>query len=222
MKRALLLLLVSLSAATASAIELYEEIRVGYTNDVGIAAGLRLAELSEEIPLFFSLNGGYIRQAEPGNAEDARGIFINDGTGGNIEEYGQSWHYGLDVGYEVLRQDALRVAAFGGARQNHYSASFAFIGDNEAFRVTTRQIGFGGGANLILGAASQRVQFALSGGAYYFVKARFDAHGTFYYTPDGVDSQPRDEYTYEDADDAVNQPRLRPFAEIGILLRLGD
>ncbi|MFW5784281.1 MAG: hypothetical protein ACOCY8_07170 [Spirochaetota bacterium] len=33
---------------------------------------------------------------------------------------------------------------------------------------------------------------------------------------------PRDDSTYEDAIDAVNQPRLRPFAEAGILLRLGD
>ena len=66
------------------------------------------------------------------------------------------------------------------------------------------------------------MRYSLTGSLLYFIPARIDAHGTFYYTPDGLDQVARNDFTFEDADASINQPSLRPSIEIGILLRLGD
>ena len=40
------------------------------------------------------------------------------------------------------------------------------------------------------------------------------------YTPDGIDDNPRNAYTYEDADSVVNQPKLAPSVSLGFSYRL--
>ena len=160
-KIALLLILIAVASALG-AVELYEEVRVGYANDVAVTLGLRTGSLSEQAPVFVAVSGGYVRQLSPGQAEDARAIFINDGTGGNIVEFGQSWRYGLDIGYNLISQGTLSVGGFASIHYNAYTASFSFVGDNEAFRVTTDQLGLGGGASAVIGAASDRVRYSLT------------------------------------------------------------
>jgi hypothetical protein len=221
MKRVLAAVLAATAVvASAGAVEFFEEVRVGYGNDYAVELGLRMAGFSPDFPLMVRASGGYIRQVAAGNAEDARAIFINDGTAGSPTERGESWFYGVGVGYTILDRGSFQVVAFGLGRQNIYNAYFTFIGGNEAFYVTTTQFGLGGGAELLFGGGDEKVNFSLNGGVEYYFRSRIDSHGTFFYTPDGTDSRPRNDYTYEDADAAINQPVLRPFATFAVLIRL--
>ncbi|HKJ85786.1 MAG TPA: hypothetical protein VKA06_06905 [Spirochaetia bacterium] len=204
----------------AAALDVHETIHVGYRNDLAFELGFRLSEFSPELPVTATASGGYVRQVAAGNADDARSIFINDGTAGSPSEYGESWFYGISLGYELLASETFRLEAFGTGRQNIYNAYFIFTGGNEAFRVTTTQFGVGGGASLILGAGPDEVGFSLNSGVDYYFPSRIDSHGTFFYTPDGTDERPRNDYTYEDADASINQPVLRPYVSLGILLPL--
>ena len=214
-----IVLLVLLTAA-AGAMDLYEEFRFGYGNDFAAELGFRITDISPELPLSLKASGGYIRQISAGNADDARAIFINDATNGTPSEYGESWYYGVTIGYTIFSGDTFQVEAFGVGRQNIYNAFFVFTGGNEAFRVTTTQFGVGGGAELVFSGDGGTAEFALSGGVEYYFPSRIDSHGTYFYTPDGTDSRPRNDYTYEDADAAINQPTLRPFATFAVMIPL--
>ena len=54
----------------------------------------------------------------------------------------------------------------------------------------------------------------------YYVPSKLFGHGQFEYTPDGVDDNPRNAYTYDDADSVVNQPKLAPAVSLGFSYRL--
>jgi hypothetical protein len=196
--------------------EIYEEIRVGYANDFAVELGFRLDRISPELPFSTKISGGYIRQVSAGNADDARQVFINNATNGSPSEYGESWYYGVTLGYDVFTANSFHVTAFATGKQNRYSAYFIFTGGNEAFRVTTTQFGVGGGLELTIRSAPGSTGFTLGGGAEYYFPSRIDSHGTYFYTPDGTDSRPREDFTYLDADATINQPRLRPFVALGV------
>jgi hypothetical protein len=53
------------------------------------------------------------------------------------------------------------------------------------------------------------------GGADYFFESTLKGHDTSY-GPNGDDVNPREDYTYDDADDAVNQPKIMGRFMIGI------
>lgn len=65
-----------------------------------------------------------------------------------------------------------------------------------------------------------RTSLVLSGGGEYFFSGRLTGHYTSY-SPDGDDVNPREDYDYSDADDAVGQPTWRPVALFGVRYRLG-
>ena len=67
---------------------------------------------------------------------------------------------------------------------------------------------------------TRKTSLLLSGGAEYFFSSRLTGHDTSY-SPDGDNVNPRKEYTYADADDAVDQPVLRPVILLGVSYRLG-
>jgi hypothetical protein len=222
MRRVLVsVLLMLVLTVAAAAVDLYEEFRIGYGNDFAAELGFRLSGISSDLPLTMKASGGYVRQVSAGNADDARSVFINDATTGSPTEYGESWYYGVTVGYTILVGESFHVEAFGLGRQNVYNAFFIFTGGNEAFRVTTTQFGVGGGVELLFGNDGP-AQFSLNGGVEFYFPSRIDSHGTYFYTPDGTDSRPRNDYTYEDADAAVNQPTLRPFATFAVLIPLSQ
>jgi hypothetical protein len=129
-------------------------------------------------------------------------------------------YYGVNVGYQIMSSDSFHLSAFASGKQNVYSAFFVFTGGNEAFRVTTTQFGVGGGLDLVIQSEPGTTGLALGAGVEYYFKSRIDSHGTYFYTPDGTDSRPRNDYTYEDADAAINQPELRPFVHLALLIPL--
>jgi len=66
----------------------------------------------------------------------------------------------------------------------------------------------------------RRASLVVSGGGEYFFNARLSGHDTSY-SPDGDDVNPRRDYTYDDADEAVEQPTFRPVFMVGVSWRLG-
>ena len=65
-----------------------------------------------------------------------------------------------------------------------------------------------------------RMSLVLTGGAEYFFSTRLTGHDTSY-SPDGDNVNPRKDYTYSDADAAVEQPTWRPVVLVGVSYRLG-
>ena len=204
------------------ALEPYHEISVGYYGDAGVSIALRLEEKSQDFPFFIQARGGYSYQIDPGNATDARQIFINDNTGGNIEKYGESYLTALDLGWNWKAFERLSLEFTLSGLWNYYSAHYSFIGNNESFTVTTTPFGLGAGVALHIPISDSSSSILIKGGGEYFPKAQLDAHGTYYYTPDGEDARPRNDYTYEEADAAVNQPSLRGFVQIAFLYTIGN
>jgi hypothetical protein len=152
---------------------------------------------------------------EPGSAPDARRIWINDATNGTPKEAGSTWGLGMDGLYPT----GDRTHFFGGVRYTKFKANFKYVGGNEDFDVTSSHWGLAAGmeAEFPMG---RRMSLLISGGAEYFFASRLSGHDTSY-SPDGDDVNPRKDYTYNDADEAVDQPKLRPVALVGFSYRLG-
>jgi len=222
MKRITLFLVFILMSLNLQAMQFFQELSFGYYGDMGTSLALRLDDDTVDFPFFIQGRLAYIYQKDPGDAEEARKIFINDNSGGNIQKNGESYTLGLDLGWKWKKWDNFEVEWVASGLWNNYQGHFAFIGNNEAFAVKSSSFGIGLGGNLRLRFSESRTSLILKGGAEYFPPTLIDAHGTYYYTPDGQDDKPRNAYSYEDADAAVNQPDFRIFLQIGILFPIGS
>jgi hypothetical protein len=194
--------------------------KLGYFNGIGGIAELTVSRRSFSFPLAFHFGVGYFQQEDPGSAVAARRIFINDNTGGNdnIKEYGQNWLFTLDVSLPVYKKSDFVVRAYGGARYVKYTAHFDYQGGNEAFDVSSNPWGVGLGLRMEL-PFSINYRVGLDLGFDYYIPNTLEGHGNFY-NPTNEDDNPRDDYTYSDADDAVEQPKYSPKVVLYIQYRL--
>ncbi len=221
MKRTAPIIIGFLLATALSALQPFHEVSTGYYGDLGAGLAIRLEEPEKGFPFFLQGRGAYVYQLDPGNATEARHIFINDNEGGNVEKYGESYLLALDLGWKWKEFDKVSVEFTLSGLWNYYQAHFAFIGNNEAFTVTSAPLGVGVGGAMRMKMSKTPNFLLIKGGAEYFPKTRLDAHGTYFYTPDGEDDRPRNAYTYEDADSVVNQPEFRVYLQAGILYSIG-
>ena len=187
---------------------------VGYLNGVSFQAFGTATNFAQGFPLQARFRLARTTM-EPGSAPDARKIFINDATNGTPKEAGKTW----DMGFDGLYPVGDRTNFFGGVRYSTFTANFNFVGGNEDFDVTTSQWGVAAGLEFEF-PMSSKMSLLVSGGGEYFFSSRLSGHDTSY-SPDGDDVNPRKDYAYSDADNAVNQPVLRPLALIGFSYRLG-
>jgi hypothetical protein len=187
---------------------------VGYQDGLSLQVFALAQNFAQGFPLQARLRLART-STEPGSAPDARRIFINDATNGTPREAGRT----LDLGLDGLYPMGPRTRFFGGIRYTHFTANFKFVGGNEDFDVTSSQWGLAAGLEAEYPMGS-RISLLLSGGGEYYFKARLSGHDTSY-SPDGDNVNPRRDYTYSDADDAVDQPILRPVALIGFRYQLG-
>lgn len=218
-KIVVLIALVVLCASPAVAISLFQGIEAGYYGDVGALMTLSLRDFSETYPVGLRFCAGAAYQFDSGDADTARKVFINDNEGGTVEDYGLSVMVLMDLTYRLTRRNELSLHLYGGPRGSFYSAHFAFIGDNEDFAVRHNTFGLGAGARLRLDI-SPKYSVDLGAGLDYYFPSKLFGHGQFEYTPDGVDDNPRNAYTYDDADSVVNQPKLAPAVNLGFSYRL--
>jgi hypothetical protein len=201
------------AADTARAAKFSVGAGFGLRAGVGVEANAMVKEFAEGFPMALRLAAGYsVREA--GHANDARRIFINDNTNGTPEEHGSLWDIRFDMMYDFGWSSTADIYVTGGVRYSMFTANFKFIGGNEDFDVTSNQWGLGIGLEGYFNI-TQNLQFVLAGGVDYFFAATLSGHDTKY-SPDGDDVNPRNDYTYDDANDAINQLSWEPRAIIGL------
>ena len=190
--------------------------RMGYNAGVGAEGWGLLSNFAQGFPLALRL--GISRTAvQPGSAWDARRIFINDATNGDPEKKGRTWGIKFDLLAPVSLFSLQRAYAYGGVRHAAFTGNFRFVGGNEDFDIKSNHWGLGAGLESYF-AMSSRVDFVVNGGLDYFFSGTLSGHDTAY-SPDGEDVNPRNDYTYSDADAAVAQPKWEPALMLGFAYR---
>jgi len=197
-------------------------ILTGYNRGYSMQANLGYR--NSELP--FELRGGIgYTFLNPGNAMDARRVFINNNTNGTPEKSGRSIDYRFDFLIHKpifgLKNSYIVV----GPRGSSFKGNFAYIGGNEDFDVVSHQWGLGAGLETRF-AMSPKLNLVIAAGLDYYFPSTLHGHDTSY-SPDNDNKNPRNDnenddepFVYRDADEAISQPRWMPFALIGVTLNL--
>jgi len=185
----------------------------GYHSGMGLEARGVVSNIAEGFPLEVRFGVSYTTM-EPGDAWDARRIFINNATNGTPQESGRVWALKLDAAHAVSLLSLSRSHLYGGLRYAHFTGNFRFVGGNEDFDIRNSQWGLGGGCDSYF-ALSRRLDMILTAGIDYYFSGTLSGHDTAY-SPTGDDVNPREDYTYADADAAIGQPKLTPLLMLGV------
>jgi hypothetical protein len=204
----LIILLFGLQAAEYSGSFL-----VGYNGGAGFEMDGRIGQFAEGFPLQLQLAVTYTG-LNPGNAADARRIFINNATNGDPEKSGHAWAFRLNFMYQVSWLKIRSAYLYLGPRYSMFNGNFKFIGGNEDFNVTSHQWGLGTGLYTYFPMGT-KFYFTLTGGLDYYFAGDLTGHDTIY-RADGEHVNPRENYGYGDADNAINQPKFQPRLMMGI------
>lgn len=209
----LLLLSTGLSAQPAPAgPTLSGGVELGYYGGTGFQAFGTVSNVATGFPMNIRFAFGYT-SVEPGLSAEARQVFINDATNGIPEEKGRQLDFRMDLLYPVKILNLQRAYLFGGPRHARFLANFKYVGGNEDFDVKSNQWGIGSGVESYF-AMSPRVDLVLHLGVDYYFESTLTGHDTAY-SPDGDNSNGRDGYTYDDADNAIDQPKVEPRVMLG-------
>ncbi len=187
-------------------------LQMGYSSGFGVQAFGVASNFAQGFPLQARLGIGRT-SLDAGSPTDARRVFINNATNGIPEERGQSWDFSLDVGYPVSLLSLPRAFLVGGVRYSRFKGNFKYVGGNEDFDVKSSHWGLGAGLQNYF-AMGGRFDLVLDLGLDYYFSSRLTGHDTSY-DPDGTAVNPREDYTYADADDAIGQPKFRPILMVG-------
>ena len=164
-------------------------------------------------PMHVKLGAGYL-STSPGSSADARRIFINDATNGVPESSGSITSFELTFLYPLKLLSLSEAYVYGGPRYTSFKANFKYIGGNEDFDVRSNQWGLGSGVEAYF-PINPRFDFSLTTGVDYMFAGNLQGHDTMY-SPDATTGNERDDYTYEDADAAINQPKLELALMLGV------
>ena len=186
--------------------------KVGYFGGPGFQVFGMARNVATGFPMNVRFALGYT-SVEPGLSAEARQVFINDATNGIPEEKGRQMDFRLDMLYPVRILNLHRAFVSGGPRHARFVGNFKYIGGNEDFDVKSNQWGIGSGFESYF-AMSPRVALVFHLGVDYYFESKLTGHDT-QYAPDGDDSNARDGYTYDDADEAINQPKVEPRLMMG-------
>jgi hypothetical protein len=188
-------------------------VATGYKGGLGFAGSATLANFARGFPLAIELTINHVRM-EPGSPEKARKIFINDATDGTPEKMGYAWDVQLDFLHRVKMLETRDAFVYVGVRHSMFTANFKFVGGNEFFDIQTDQWGIGAGVKAVFPMAS-RVGFTVKLGLEHYFASTLYGHDTTY-GPDGVTISGRNNYTYADADEAINQPKFNIVGMLGV------
>jgi hypothetical protein len=185
----------------------------GYMGGFGVRATGTVSGFTPSFPVKARLGVGYV-SVDAGHPLDARRVFINDATNGVPAEKGHYWEFSFDLLYPIKLGSLPRAHLYGGLRHARFTGNFKFIGGNEDFDITSKHWGFGTGLETYVDV-SRRLDVVVNGGFDYYFASRMTGHDTSY-SPDGDDVSPRQDYTYDDADEAVGQPGLELQFMLGL------
>ena len=195
-------------------------IMAGYNRGYGMRADLKLHNAANELPFELRFGLGYTI-LNPGNAADARRIFINNATNGEPEKKGRSIDYRLDFLFQKSIFGLPHSYIVLGPRGSSFKGNFKYIGGNEDFDVTSTQWGAGGGIESHF-KLKEKMNLVIAIGLDFYLPSTLTGHDTSY-SPDNDNVNGRNDnenndtpFTYKDADKAIYQPRFMPYAMIGL------
>ena len=213
-----LIIMACLALSTSAIAADYEPgLQLGFTGGMGGQIQLGVADFAKNLPASLRVTAAYAA-VDPGDPLAARRIFINDNTNGTPEESGSQWQFGMDFVIPVKHIGGQQVNLFLGPRYTRFTGNFEFIGGNEIFEITNREWGWGVGLESRFEMGS-RAGLLISAGLEAYKAAEISGHDTTY-DPDGTSVNGRDDYTFEEADDAINRPSLEPRLLIGLSWKL--
>jgi len=212
-----LLLLLLLSGGSAHAAEFSATALAGYKGGLGFKASGTVGNFASGFPLGLELGVGHTR-LDPGIAADARKIFINDATDGTPEKSGWMWDFRMDFLYRLRILGLQDAHAYAGVRYSMFTGNFKYIGGNEDFDVTSNQWGWGAGVKASF-PMGKSIAFTVAAGFDHYPASKISGHDTSY-SPDGETVNGRNNYTFEDANAAINQPVFQPLLMAGITFAL--
>ncbi|HID38911.1 MAG TPA: hypothetical protein EYP36_05295 [Calditrichaeota bacterium] len=188
----------------------------GYYGGPAFRGEATLGNFAINLPLKVRFGVGWA-SVYPGNAADARKIFINDATNGEPEKSGSLLDFRFDFMYPINLFSMSQVYLYGGPRYAMFTANFDFIGGNEVFDINSDQWGIGLGLYKTI-PMSQSWALVINTGLDYFFDSDIYGHDTLY-SPDGEHQNPRRDYTYQDADNAINQPKFEFHLMAGVQVK---
>ena len=196
----------------------------GYNRGLGFQISVTALQPLVNLPVQIRLGIG-LTSMDPGNSADARRIFINNATNGVPEEKARSFDYRIDfmLDSDFINSDDSKIVF--GPRYSSFKANFKYVGGNENFDVTSKQIGLGLGYESQF-KMSDKLNLLAAVGLDYFFNSTLTGHDTSY-SPDNDNVNPRNDnanenvqFTYKDANDAIKQPSMMPRVLIGIVYML--
>jgi hypothetical protein len=192
----------------------------GYNRGFGMLGSITASNLDKDIPfrMRFSLGVNFLN---PGNAEEARRIFVNNATNGTPEKKGHSIDYKLDFLMPRtifgIEHSYLGV----GPRFSSFVGDFKYVGGNEDFEVRSYQWGMGANLENHIDLV-KNVELVISYGLDFYFPSTLTGHDSSY-SPDNDNVNPKDDnqdndipFRYSDANRAVRQPMFMPHLMIGI------
>ena len=213
-----IVILIAAFVATPAAAQKYRfGVHTGFHNGFGWQLYGESSNFAKGFPLGGRLSLGH-SSFNPGNSAEARRIFINNATNGTPEKTGGLWDFRLDFIYPLKLKALPRANLWGGVRYLRFKGNFRYVGGNEDFDVLSNQVGWGAGIESNYGI-TRSLDFRVSTGIDYYRKAPLNGHDTTY-APDGDNINPRENYSFSDADNAINQPGLELMIMIGFAYRL--
>ncbi len=190
----------------------YGGIQAGLFNGFGTNLNLMVSNFAEDFPFSVKLNLGF-SFLDAGNPDLARKIFINDNTNGAPEKSGRTYNFGVDFLYRKTILGLKRNYFYVGPRYSMFTGTFDFVDGNEVFDINSDQWGLGIGVENYFRIVPA-IDLAINFGFDYYFSGDIYGHDTSY-SPDGQSVNPRLDYTYSDADKAINQPKYQAKAMIG-------
>jgi len=178
----------------------------GYSGGPGLMINGMAGNFAQNFPFKARLAFGYTSIDNPGKALGARRIFINNATNGRSEKHGWLWDIRLDMFYRTSIFGISDAYFFGGPRYAMFNGNFNFVDGNENFDVTSNQWGWGLGLSKFF-RMNKNFHLVVETGLDYFFESTLTGHDTSY-SPDGEHVNSREDFSYKDADNAVNQPAL--------------
>ena len=193
-------------------------VNAGYSGGASFQINGMISDFAQEFPLKIKMGVGYI-SLNPGKPLDARRIFINNATNGTPQKKGGIWDLRMDFLYSIDWLALKKTYIYGGPRYSIFTGNFNFVGGNEDFDVISKQWGLGLGVENYF-RISKKVDFVLTTGFDYFMGSELRGHDTTY-SPNSEPINGREDYNFDDADDAINQPKYELKLMFGISYYFG-
>jgi hypothetical protein len=199
-------------------------VATGYNRGFGIQTNITASDFGKNFPVNLRLGVG-LSLLNPGNAADARRIFINNATNGVPEKNGRSFDLRLDFMFPKTIFGNSNSYVVAGPRFSTFRGHFDYVDGNEVFDVTSHQWGVGLGLENHF-KMTEKLSLFLTYGVDCYLPATLSGHDTSY-SPDNDNINPEDDnqndnnpFKYKDANKAIYQPFIMPRVMIGLNINL--